>query len=133
LNALRPILRFFLDHNVPESAARTFEDAGHEVRRLRRVLPIDAPDDLVAATAIVAGEILVSHDRDFKAMSKRLGLTNSSRTRLSLIKLSCPEPTSAARLLAAMSLIEHEWDYCQQHGSRMLRMEISAKVIRSER
>ena len=69
----RPKLAIFVDHNVAESSARAFESAGHRVRRLRHTLPPDAPDDLVAATAAAAGEILLTHDKDFRQVARRAG------------------------------------------------------------
>lgn len=125
-------LRLFVDHNVAESAARVLESAGHALRRLRGVLPRDAPDDLVAATAIAAGEVLLTHDKDFKQLARRAGVTRRHFSKLDLIKLSCAEPDAAMRLAAFMSLIEHEWRYTRTHGMRMF-LDIGASAIRVER
>jgi predicted nuclease of predicted toxin-antitoxin system len=44
-------MRFFADHNVPESVSRTLESAGYQVIRLREKTAPDSPDTLVAAVA----------------------------------------------------------------------------------
>ena len=125
-------LKLFVDHNVAESAARVFESAGHALRRLRRVLPRDAPDDLVAAMVVAAGEILITHDKDFKQLARRAGVARRHFDRLDLIKLSCAEFDAAKRLTAFMSLIEHEWRYTRAHGMRMF-LDIGAVALRVER
>lgn len=133
MSQARPKLAIFADHNVPESAARAFEAAGHKVRRLRGVLPTDAPDGLVGATAAAAGEILVTHDKDFRQATKRAGISEQLQASLSRIQLRCREHESAVRLTAAMSLIEHEWNHVQAFGDGVLRVEINTSVIRTLR
>lgn len=133
MSQARPKLAVFVDHNVPESAARAFEVAGHKVRRLRGVLPTDAADGLVGATAAAAGEILITHDRDFRQASKRAGISERLQASLSRIQLRCSEPESALRVTAAMSLIEHEWNHAQAFGDGVLRVEINTSVIRTLR
>lgn len=133
MSQARPKLAVFVDHNVAESVARAFEAAGHSVRRLRGFLPTDAPDELVAATAAAAGEILVTHDRDFRQASKRAGISLQLQVRLSRIQLRCSETEAAARVTSAMSLVEHEWTHAQTHGDGVLRIEIGSSLIRTLR
>ena len=48
-------MRFFLDHDVPEEAARVLEADGHEIIRLREVLSVTADDtDALAYAARTA-------------------------------------------------------------------------------
>lgn len=133
MSATRPRLNFFIDHNVAESTARSFEAAGHTVRRLRTVIPSDSPDALVAAIAAASGEILVTHDLDFRAAAKRTGISKSVQRKLSKIQLSCRETEAAGRVTAAMSLIEHEWTYAIAFGIGILRIDINTSIIRIER
>jgi predicted nuclease of predicted toxin-antitoxin system len=58
-------MNFFADHCVPESICRMIEDLGHEVTRLRHVLPQDAKDSEVIKKAKELGFVLVSLNGDF--------------------------------------------------------------------
>lgn len=129
----RPTLGLFVDQNVAESAARAFETAGHSVRRLSSVLPVDASDDLVAATALAASEILVTHDQHFRISPEKLGTMLKRHPGLSVIHLACAEPAAAARLKDAMSLLEHEWTHAHTRGSGVMRVEIRSLLIRIAR
>lgn len=129
----RPTLALFIDHNVAESAARAFEAAGHQARRLPTVLPTDSSDDLVAATALAAAEILVTHDTDFRIGPEKMGAKLKKHPGLSVVHLACAEPAAAARLKDAMSLLEHEWTYAHMRGAGVLRVEIGTLTIRIAR
>jgi len=130
VSLVRPKLAIFVDHNVAESAARAFDAAGHSVRRLRHTLPPDAPDDLVAATAASAGEILLTHDKDFRQVARRAGSGVVHPKKLSIIGLRCPEFEAARRLTATMSLIEHEWNYAIGFGNGLMHVEIHLELVR---
>ena len=71
MEAGRPKLQFFLDQNVPDSIARYLRGRGHSVLLLRHHIPDDSPDPVVGMTALKAGRILVSWDRDFNAQRFR--------------------------------------------------------------
>lgn len=67
----RPQLRFFLDQNVPDSICRYLRGRGHSVLLLRHHIPDNSPDPVVGMTALRAGRILVTCDRDFNAQRFR--------------------------------------------------------------
>jgi len=69
--AERPKLRFFLDQNVPDSIGRYLRGRRHSVLLLRHHIEPDSPDPIVGMTALQAGRILVSWDRDFNAQRFR--------------------------------------------------------------
>src|SRR5216684_7848943 len=58
-------LRFLADHCVSNTTIRTLRDAGHEVLRLRDVLPVESPDRAVIAKAQEIDAILLSLNGDF--------------------------------------------------------------------
>lgn len=58
-------LRFLADHCISNWFIRMLRDAGHEVLRLRDVLPVDSPDPLVIGKAQEIGALLVSLNGDF--------------------------------------------------------------------
>ena len=77
-------MRFFLDHCVPAGVGRVLVAAGHEVIVQKEALAINAPDPLVALTSAQNNAILVSFDRDHKALAHRMGVSNSRLKRLSI-------------------------------------------------
>jgi predicted nuclease of predicted toxin-antitoxin system len=106
----RPPIPFFTDQNVPDSVGDVLVSAGHQLTRLRDVMDIRSPDPVIAVACSRHGQVLVSHDTDFRDISRRLGLTQRQyRTSLHRIHLRCPEPMSAQRIKEALSLIEAEW------------------------
>jgi predicted nuclease of predicted toxin-antitoxin system len=58
-------LRFLADHCISNTTVQTLRDAGHEVLRLRDVLPVDSSDKLVIAKAQEIEAILLSMNGDF--------------------------------------------------------------------
>jgi predicted nuclease of predicted toxin-antitoxin system len=58
-------LRFLADHCISNSIVQTLRDAGHEVLRLRDVLPVESPDRVVIAKAQEIDAILLSLNGDF--------------------------------------------------------------------
>ena len=57
-------MTFFFDHDVQEDAAFALEAMGHQVVRLRQVLPTTATDDKVFRYANANDYILVTCNRD---------------------------------------------------------------------
>jgi predicted nuclease of predicted toxin-antitoxin system len=101
-------MRFFLDHGVPVSVAETLSAGRHEVIILKDALPPDAEDPVVALTAAENAAVLVSFDKDFRAIAGRLGVSNKRLRKLSRIQIRCKEPEGPRRLKDAMTFIEHE-------------------------
>lgn len=110
-------LKFLTDNCVPDSVGQILQDAGHEVIRLRDILPTDSVDPLVASVAELNGAILVSFDKDFKALAPRIGIGQQRFRKLSRIGFRCREPNAARRIGLALSLIEHEWEVAHKPRS----------------
>lgn len=100
--ARRPVIAFLTDVNVPDSVGDFLKERGHDVERVRDVMPADSPDPVVAEAAMQAGRVLVSWDRDFNQQRFKKPRFAS----LSRIGFSCPEPLGAARLAVVISLVE---------------------------
>ena len=74
--------------------------------------------------------MLVSFDRDFKQIAKRLKLTQRDYAdRLHRIDMLCLEPEGAARMAAAMSIIEHEWSLVSARVSGAMVIEVRSRSI----
>jgi predicted nuclease of predicted toxin-antitoxin system len=126
-------LRVFLDESVPDDVGRCFEDSGHQVILLRNAAATGSPDQLVCAVAEANDAILVALDRDMRQLAKRHGVGAGRFRKLSLIKLSCRSTQSAGRISAAMSLIEHEWNYSAARLDRRIFIEIGEASIATKR
>lgn len=133
MKAARASLRFFLDEGVADSVGVFLEAEGHFVIRLRDSITTGSKDPLVCVAAEANDAILVAHDADMRGLAKRYGVTNGRFKRLSLIKLSCPEPRAVDRLREALSLIEHEWGVSTSKAARRIFIDIGKDVIRTMR
>lgn len=67
-------MKFLLDHDVPDDIAFALSPLGHEVFKLREVLPRTAPDEEVLRAAVERDCVLVTCDRDdFLAIAGNVG------------------------------------------------------------
>lgn len=127
-------MRFFADHNIPESVCKTLEAAGYQTIRLREKTAPDSPDMLVAAVSEANNAILVTMDSDFKSIASRTGIGQRRFRKLSLLRFEkCRESQAASRLKVALSLIQHEWKIGNGSLDRRMFIVISGNVIRTHR
>lgn len=127
-------LKFLLDHNVPQSVAAALRSHGHLVILVKDILPIDAPDALIAAVSEEDGSILVSCDQDFKRIAPRIPMGFRARFRkLSRLTLACNETQAATRMNSAMSLLELEWDIAQNSVDKRIHIVIQNSGIKTNR
>ncbi len=128
-------MRFFLDHNVPDSVADVFRRHGHTVIFLRDELPSDSPDPVVATVSEDMEAVLVSCDSDFrKKIAPRIPVGARTRFRkLSRIDLRCSEPRAGQRVEVVMSLIEAEFEIAQNSHDTRMHVAIGDSYIRTER
>lgn len=126
-------LKFLTDNCVPDSVGQALERAGHEVIRLRNILPTNSPDPIVATVAEVNDATLISFDKDFKALAPRIGVGKQRFRKLSWIAFRCREPMAAQRIDLAMSLIEHEWEVAQSSSDKRMIIHISETTIQTTR
>ena len=65
-------MKFLLDQDVPDEAARLLRHWGHEVETLREALPVTATDEEVFAHAQKSGRVILSCNRDhFVALARQ--------------------------------------------------------------
>jgi len=127
-------MRFFADHNIPESVCKTLEAAGYETIWLRQKTAPDSPDMLVAAVSEANNAILVTMDSDFKSIAHRVGIGQRRFRKLSLVRFEkCRESQAAARIKLAMSLIEHEWKVGNSSADRRMFVVTTGNSIRTHR
>jgi predicted nuclease of predicted toxin-antitoxin system len=125
------VIPFFMDNNVAESVGKALEAEKHDVVRLRDCMAPDSTDPVVAIACVESSRVLITHDKDFKAISKRLLLTKRKCRLLHRVSLRCSEPNAAARMKEALSVIESEWSRTRASGSKMqMIVEITEVAIR---
>lgn len=111
----RPKLRFFLDQNVPDSIGRYLRGRGHSVLFLRHHIPDNSPDPVVGMTALQAGRILITCDRDFNAQRFR----QDRFSELSIISLCGPGPTLLNAIKEHIEVVEFQMPR-RRRGGRMV-------------
>lgn len=113
---------------------KLLEGEGHEVIRLRDVIPTDTPDPIVAKVAEQSDSILLTHDGDFKKVAPRIPEGERSRfRRLSKIHLSCDPTKSAKRLEAAMNLVVFEWEASQARNDKRMHIVVQPTLMKTLR
>lgn len=119
---------------MPECACKLLEGRGHEVIRLRDVLPTDTPDPIVAKTAQDSNAILLTHDGDFKIVAPRIPVGQRARFRkLSKVHLAVEHVKSENRLAAAIALVEFEWEAAQHRKDKRVHVVVQPSVIKTHR
>ncbi len=131
----KPVLKFALDEGAPDSVGAVLQQAGHKVIYLNRgsALPRGAKDQLVCEFAMINDAVLVAVDGDMRQIARAHGISNSRYKSLNLLKLSCRETHAAARVRAAMTLIEHEWHCSLGSDGRRLFIEVMDSSIKTNR
>lgn len=125
------VIPFFMDNNVAESVGKALETKKHDVVRLRKCMAQDSSDPVVAIACVESQRVLITHDKDFKTISKRLALTKRKCRNLHRVALHCKEPNAAGRMQEALSVIEAEWKRVQSSGGHhQMVVEISEVAIR---
>lgn len=92
-------------------------------------MAVDTVDPVIAAVCADYGQVLISHDGDFRRISRRLKITNRTyQNSLHRIGMRCPEPNSAKRIIEALPLIEFEWAHLIE--GRPMVVEITDHAIK---
>jgi predicted nuclease of predicted toxin-antitoxin system len=126
-------MRFFLDNCIPDPVGHFLKGKGHEVIFQRDAIPTDAPDKLVALAAVENDAILISSDKDFKAIASRFHISHGRLRRLSRVQFRCAEPKHVKRLEIGLSLIEFEWGLCQSVSDARMFIDVMDNAFRTIR
>jgi predicted nuclease of predicted toxin-antitoxin system len=129
-----PKLRLLLDNDVPEGVGKVFRHHGHDVTQVRDILPVNSPDQLVAAVSELDGMILVSCDSDFRLVAPRIPKGHRARFRkLSRISIECSQVQAEQRTDEAMRLIEMEYEDAQNRRDKRMIIVIQKHQMKTLR
>jgi hypothetical protein len=99
----------------------------------RDAIAKDAPDTLVALASAQNDTILVSFDRDRKAIASRFHISHGRPRKLSRIDFVRSEPKAAARIQLGLALIEAEWAAAQQTNDHRMFIVIQDNAFKTIR
>jgi predicted nuclease of predicted toxin-antitoxin system len=109
--APRPRMRLLVDENVPISVAELFAARGHTVQYVRDVFPAQTPDPVIAKIGDRLSAIVVTWDRDFGGIVRRVPVGNRiAFRRLGRISFRCNEARGKALLERWIGLIEAHYE-----------------------
>jgi len=126
----KPSIPFFTDHNVPDSVGEYLKSEGHFLTRLRDEMAIDTPDHVLAVACSKSGNVLLTHDMDFRQRqnSKKLDISlRECNNSLHRIILRRDPPNDVKIIKHALPLIETEWLLVSE--GRPMYIEINEKGI----
>lgn len=131
--ARRRQLRFFLDNCVPDSVGQVLMESGHHVIYQRDAIARDSKDQLVALASVGNDAILVTFDKDYKAIASRFQVSNRRLRSLSRIDFTCSEPHAAERIKLGLGFIEAEWRLALKAKDRRMFIGIGPTSFRTTR
>jgi len=122
-----------LDECVPESVGDVFRGRGHIVEPVRLIVPKGTADSIIAAIGEQDAAVLVTVDKDLRALAPRIPKERRLYKRLGIISIRCPEPQAEHRIRQNIDLIEFEYQRSQSLRDRRLMMSIGSNFVWIER
>jgi predicted nuclease of predicted toxin-antitoxin system len=118
----RPRMHLLIDENVPASVAQYFETRGHRVSYVRDILPARTPDPVIAEIGNRLSAIVVTWDKDFRTLVRRIPEGNKTAfRRLGRVTFRCSEPRGLSQLKRWIGHIELLYkDALEQEDFRMI-------------
>lgn len=125
---------FVLDENVPANLGAFLRRHGHDCIDISGSVMAGSPDILVAAVADENGAILISFDKDMKAIAARVPDTSRRRfKKLGRIYLRCDGHSLVKRIESCFDFIEFEFRVAQERRDKRMFLTIGKSYIRSDR
>lgn len=106
----RARMLLLIDENVPNSVAEFFASRGHDVRFVRDLFPAGTPDPVIATIGDRLAAIVVTWDRDFEKLVRRIPQGNRAAfRRLGRISFRCNEVKGRELLKRWIDLLEFHY------------------------
>lgn len=97
--------RYLTDANMPRSVVLALQTIGRDVLESRQAMPADAKDQAIAQLAVEYGFVLISYDRDFVNIRRRM-VQEMTCGESHLILLRIPEMEASGRIVLVAEEIE---------------------------
>lgn len=115
-----------IDENVPDSVAQFLASRGHDVRFVRDLFPGGTPDPVIATIGDRLSAIVVTWDRDFEMLVRRIPAGSRAKfRRLGRISFRCNEVRGRALVEEWIDMIEFHYQRCG--ANRSLRMIVQVQ------
>ena len=119
-------MHLLIDENVPDSVSEFLRSRGHTVDLVRERLGQMTPDDFIAWIGEELGAIVVTIDKDFRAIVERVPKGGRRKfNNLGRISLRCRETRALARLAEFIEEIEQEHERVLSRADRRLIVEVT--------
>jgi predicted nuclease of predicted toxin-antitoxin system len=118
-------MTLLIDENVPNSVAEFFGARGHVVKYVRDLFPAGVPDPVIAKIGDRLSAIVVTWDRDFEKIIRRVPIGNRAAFRnLGRISFRCNEVVGEALLKRWIHLIETHYEQALTLGDFRMIVQI---------
>ncbi|MEQ8330679.1 MAG: DUF5615 family PIN-like protein [Longimicrobiales bacterium] len=120
-----------IDENVPNSVAQFLEDRGHDVRFVRDLFPAGTPDPVIATIGDRLSAVVVTWDRDFERLVKRVPEGNRARfRRLGRISFRCNEVRGRELIERWIDMIEFHYQRALEQPDLRMLVQIQENSVR---
>lgn len=116
------------DANMPRSVVHSLQALDRDARESREVMPTDAKDQAVAQLAATYGFVLLSYDRDFINIRRRM-LQEGTCGESQLILLRVPEMWASDRLVQVLDDLEEFLTEAMARGRIVDRLEVKSDRV----
>lgn len=112
-----------IDENVPNSVAKFFTSRGHDVRFVRDLFPAGTPDPVIATIGDRMSAIVVTWDKDFEDLVRRVPEGNRAKfRRLGRISFRCNETRGCA-------LLDQWIDHIEFHHEQAIKKKTFRMIV----
>lgn len=120
-----------IDENVPNSVAEFLASRGHDVRFVRDLFPGGTPDPVVATMGDKLSAIVVTWDRDFDKLIRRIPAGNRARFRnLGRLSFRCNEVRGRALIEQWIDHVEFHYEQVTRAGRGRMIIQIQESGIK---
>ena len=120
-----------IDENVPNSVAEFFASRGHDVRFVRDLFPAGTPDPVIATIGDRLSAIVVTWDRDFEKLVRRIPQGNRAAfRRLGRISFRCNEVKGRELLERWIDLLEFHYKRSLEEADFRMIVQIQASGLK---
>ena len=127
----RARMLLLIDENVPNSVAEFFASRGHDVRFVRDLFPAGTPDPVIATIGDRLAAIVVTWDRDFEKLVRRIPQGNRAAfRRLGRISFRCNEVKGRELLERWIDLLEFHYKRSLEEADFRMIVQIQASGLK---